>query len=451
MEVRLPHLGEDADSGTVATVFVTAGDRIEKDQPLIELESEKAVASVPAPQAGTVTAVHVKEGDEVRTGSLLVTLETGEGVGAHAATETVRPEAGSQAVRDEDGDGGEEDVSPTPARPRLGPHSTKPESPRAPEAPPELPEGVSPAASPTIRKLARDLGIDLRRVRGTARGGRIVLGDLRDYIARLEHRAQTPGESAASPGRASGEAAPPPSIDFSRWGPVESFRASAIRKTIAARMVESWTRVPHVTQFADACIDRIMELRRRHIEAYKARGARLTLTPILLRALVRTLARHPLLNSSLDEGSSSIVEKKYYHIGLAVDTEAGLIVPVIRDADRKSMFDLAREVEELSERARQRKATREDLQGGTFTVSNQGGIGGAYFTPIINYPEVAILGVGRGREVVRMEDNEPATRLMLPLAVSHDHRVVDGADGIRFLVDLVQEIEDLPESEFDLK
>lgn len=450
MEVRLPNLGEDAESGTVSSVFVTAGDRIEKDQPLIELESEKAVASVPAPRAGTVAAVHVKEGDEVRTGSLLVTLETGGGT-AVGETETARHEAGSNGAEDEDADTGEEGLSPTPARPRLGPRSTKPESPRAAEAPSELPEGVSPAASPTIRKLARDLGIDLRRVRGTARGGRIVLGDLRDYIARLRGRAQEADRSAASPARARAEAAPPPSIDFSRWGPVESFPASAIRKTIAARMVESWTRVPHVTQFADAGIDRLMELRRKHIEAYKARGARLTLTPILLRALVRTLARHPLLNSSLDEPSSSIVEKKYYHIGLAVDTEAGLIVPVIRDVDGKSMIDLAREVAELSERARQRKATREDLQGGTFTVSNQGGIGGAYFTPIINYPQVAILGVGRGREMVRMVEDRPQARLMLPLAVSHDHRVVDGADGVRFLTDLVREIEELPESEFELK
>jgi pyruvate dehydrogenase E2 component (dihydrolipoyllysine-residue acetyltransferase) len=447
MEVRLPNLGEDADSGTVATVFVTAGDRIEKDQPLIELESEKAVASVPAPQAGTVTAVHVKEGDEVRTGSLLVTLETGDGIAVPAKPKTARHEAGSSAAAEEAGDGRENE--PSPARPKLGPRSTKPESPRASEAPPELPEGVAPAASPTIRKLARDLGIDLTRVRGTARGGRIVLGDLRDYIARLEGRAQAADRSPASPART--EPTPPPSIDFSRWGPVETVRTSAIRKTIATRMVESWTRVPHVTQFADAGIDRLMELRGKHIEAYKTRGARLTLTPILLRALVRTLARHPLLNSSLDEAAASIVEKRYYHIGLAVDTEAGLIVPVIRDVDRKSMFQLAREVEELSERARQRKATREDLQGGTFTVSNQGGIGGAYFTPIINYPEVAILGVGRGREMVRMVDGEPQARLMLPLAVSHDHRVVDGADGVRFLTDLVREIEDLPESEFELK
>lgn len=451
MEVRLPNLGEDAESGTVSTVFVTAGDRIEKDQLLIELESEKAVASVPAPYAGTVRAVHVKEGDEVRTGSLLVTLETGNGTAAPAETETARHEAGSNTTEEENGDAGEDDLSATPARPRLGPRSTKPESPRAPKAPGELPEGVPPASSPTIRKLARDLGIDLRRVRGTARGGRIVLGDLRDYIARLEGRTQAADRSAASPARASAEVAPPPSIDFSRWGPVESFRTSAIRKTIAARMVESWTRVPHVTQFADAGIDRLMELRRKHIEAYKARGARLTLTPILLRALVRTLARHPLLNSSLDEAASRIIEKKYYHIGLAVDTEAGLIVPVIRNVDSKSMFDLAREIEEMSDRARQRKATREDLQGGTFTVSNQGGIGGAYFTPIINYPEVAILGVGRGREMVRMVDDRPKARLMLPLAVSHDHRVVDGADGVRFLSDLVREIEELPESEFELK
>jgi pyruvate dehydrogenase E2 component (dihydrolipoamide acetyltransferase) len=293
--------------------------------------------------------------------------------------------------------------------------------------------------------MARDLGIDLREVRGTARGGRIVLGDLRDYISRLRSRS-----SAQSPGPPEGGSAPPPSpIDFSRWGPVETLRASAIRKTIAARMLDSWTRIPHVTQFADADITRLHGLRKQHGPRFAEKGARLTLTPVLLRALARALRRHPLLNSSMDDESGNIVIKQYYHLGLAVDTDAGLIVPVIRDADRKSLFELAREVEDIGERARQRKATRDDLQGGTFTVSNQGGIGGTYFTPIINYPEVAVLGIGRGRDVVRMSEGEAEPRLLLPLALSHDHRVVDGADGVRFLTDLIGELEEFPESEFD--
>ena len=440
MDVRLPNLGEGADSGTVAAVFIKQGDTVDEGQALLELESEKAVASVPSPAAGRVTGVHVSEGDEVRTGSLLVTLDTG-GEGAQSSGEP--PGRAPEAARDRAAAPAqpaevERESGPfPPAAARLGPTSTKPPSPRPPEGPPELPEGVAPAASPSIRKIARDLGIELGQVRGTARGGRIVLGDLRDYIARLQSHAPAP-------------AAPAPVIDFSRWGPVETVRLSAIRKTIATRMVESWRRVPHVTQFADADITHLMELRKAWVGPYKEKGARLTLTPILLRTLARVLGKHPLLNSSLDEESASVVLKKYCHLGIAVDTEAGLIVPVIRNADQKTVFELALEVEELGERARQRKVTREDLQGGSFTVSNQGGIGGVHFTPIINYPEVAILGVGRGREVVGLSGGELRSRLMLPLTVSHDHRVVDGADGVRFLTELVNELENISESEFAL-
>lgn len=429
MDVRLPNLGEDADSGTVAAVFVKVGDRVELDQGLVELESEKAIASVPSPAAGRVAAIHVKEGDEIRTGALLITLDPAGEESAKRQGKAEETETGKDAA-----------LPFPPAQPRLGPVTTKPPSPSAPETP--LPSGLAPAASPTIRKLARDLGIDLGRVRPTARGGRIVLGDLRDYIARLQTRAAGAGASGTAPSAA-------PSVDFSQWGPVEAVPASAIRKTIASRMVDSWTRVPHVTQFADADIGGLMALRAKYVGVYKERGARLTLTPIILRALVRVLARHPLLNSSLDEEAMTIVIKKYYHFGLAVDTEGGLIVPVIQNVDQKSLFDLAGEVEQLADRARDRKLTREEIRGGTITISNQGGIGGAYFTPIINYPEVAILGIGRGRDVVRMADSGPEPRPMLPLALSHDHRVVDGADGVRFLVDLVKELEKFPESEFD--
>jgi pyruvate dehydrogenase E2 component (dihydrolipoamide acetyltransferase) len=434
MEVRLPNLGEDTESGTVASVFVKPGDRVEQDQPLIELESEKAVASVPSPAPGRVAAVHVEEGQDIRTGTLIVTLEdddAGDSGPEDAAPE--RERGGAQPRPAEDG-------AAPPTRPKLGPRATKPDSPPSPAKPSSLPDGVAPPASPSIRKIARDLGLDLGKVRGTARGGRIVLGDLRDYIARLE----------AGQGSRETRDAPPPRVDFARWGAVSSTAATSIRKTIAQRMSESWHRIPHVTQFGEADITDLDKRRREWADRYKEQGARLTLTPVILRALARTMERHPLLNSSLDESNWTIVRKDYCHFGLAVDTEAGLLVPVIRDVDAKSLLDIAREVESLGERARERKLTREELQGGSFTLSNQGGIGGTWFTPIINYPEAAILGVGRGRKVVSLTDGKPEARLMLPLAVSHDHRVVDGADGVRFLVDLVRGLEELPDSEFEL-
>ncbi len=392
----------------MTSILVKVGDTVEQDQPLIELESEKAVASVPSGAKGRITRIHVGVGDEIREGSPLVALDVSNG---------------------------DPDVASKTSEPSI-PADASPSS----MAAPAVETGHPPAASPSIRKVARELGIDLGRVRPTGPGDRIVLGDLRNYIAGLQALEPQPGVS--KPANAS--------VDFSRWGPVAAVKASPLRKTIAARMSASWSSVPHVTQFIDADITNLMALRRKYVPLYKERGARLTLTPLVLKAVALALGRNPLLNSSLDEASESIITKDYYHIGMAVDTEAGLIVPVIRDVDQKSIFELAGEVESFGERARQRRVSKDDIQGGTFTVSNQGGIGGGYFTPIINAPEVAILGIGRGREGLRLGKGKVESRIMLPLALSHDHRVVDGADGVRFLVDLVETLEGLPESEIKL-
>jgi len=428
MDVRLPNLGEDAESGTVASIFVKEGDVVETDQALIELESEKAVLSIPSPASGTVSKIHVHEGGQIRVGAVIVSLDIA-GNGSRTSDTSGQESASAEPA---------EESKAVPARPTIGPIS-KPESP--PQPPRELPEGVAPGASPSIRRMARDLGIDLRSVPGTARGGRIVLGDLRDYISRLQ--------AGAASERAGGDpsGSRPQAVDFSRWGPIEARRATSLRKTIARRMVDSWTSIPHVFQFGDADITDLMALRKKHVPAYKEKGARLTLTPIVMKAVAGVLKRHPLINSSWLEGSDEIVIKEYFHFGLAIDTDAGLIVPVIRDVDRKSVFDLAREIEQLGERTRQRKVPREEMEGGTFTISNQGGIGGAHFTPIINKPEVAILGIGRGREILRQIDGTVQPRIMLPLTVSHDHRVIDGAGGVRFLTDLVEALEQFPESE----
>lgn len=413
MDVRLPRLGEGADSGVVATIFVKEGDAVRKDQPVLELESEKAVASIPTPVAGTITKIHVKEGDEIKVGTLIFSVAESGAQPQRAEPILVEEPVGRQ---------------PEPAEP--------PPSPVAPPTVVEVP-GIPPPASPTIRRIARELGIDLTRVRGSEKGGRIVMADLRNYIARLQAIAfqQAP---PVSPPPAPVAAKPTPlSIDFSKWGRIEKKKMSQLRKAISTKMVESWTTIPHVTQFENADITEVLALRKKFQKAYEKKNAKLTLTPFLLKAIVATLKKHPLFNASIDEVTEEIVFKNYYHIGLAVDTEQGLIVPVIRDVDKKSMLELALEVQQLAERTRQRKVGIEEMQGGTFTISNQGGIGGAHFTPIINKPEVAILGFGRAVVQPVVHGKKILQRTIVPLGLSYDHRLIDGASAARFITDVV--------------
>jgi pyruvate dehydrogenase E2 component (dihydrolipoamide acetyltransferase) len=300
------------------------------------------------------------------------------------------------------------------------------------------------AAAPGLRKLARELGIDLSRVQGTERGGRVGKPDVRRYIESLQRYAFESKPAATATAKPAAKAE---SVDFSKWGAVERKPLSQLRKVIAERMSENWTTIPHVTQFDEADITGLMALRKKHAAEFESKGAKLTLTGFAVRAVVEVLKKHHVFNSSLDEASGELVMKGYYHIGLAVDTEAGLLVPVIRDADQKNLFDISREIEALAGKARDRKLALEELKGGSFTISNQGGIGGAHFTPIVNKPEVAILGLGRGafKAVVREKKIEP--RLMLPLALSYDHRVIDGGNAARFMVDLVQALEQFSEQE----
>jgi len=430
MDLKLPHLGEGADSGTVVNLFVKEGDTVAKDQPILELENEKAVATIPATSAGTVGKIHVKAGDKISVGQRILTLTDGAPTAPGSAPKgPARREAQTQNAEPAATPKSKPSGKPAEEEEALPPHPV-----------PAAKPGVSPASAPSIRKLARDLGIDLSRVRGSERGGRIVLGDLRAYIQRLQGLAAQPAADAAKPGAAAKPQAE--TVDFSKWGPVSRKPLSPLRQVIARRMSETWQAVPRVTQFDDADVTALMELQSRHAPAYAQKGARLTLTPLVLKAVVDTLKKHPILNSSLDEAAQEIVIKEYYHIGIAVDTEAGLIVPVIRDVDRKSVLDLARELEALAKKARDRKVSGDELKGGTFTISNQGGIGGAHFTPIVNKPEVAILGLGRGRQVAAVRAGAIEPRLMLPLALSYDHRVIDGGVAARFTVDLVKALED---------
>ena len=423
MDVKLPHLGEGADSGTVVNLFVKEGDQVAKDQPILELENEKAVATIPSTGAGTVAKVFVKAGDKISVGARLVSL-TGDGAApaaAKPAADAPKPKAKAAAPEPEPESEPEEEVSA-----------------EASESVEQSNAAV--AASPAIRKLARDLGINLARVRGSALGGRVTMEDVRAYIQRLQKLAAQPKATGSAPAKTAAE-----SIDFSKWGSVTKKPLSPLRQVIARRMTENWNAIPHVTQFDEADITPLLEMRKKYIAAYEKKGARLTVTTFVLKAVADTLKKHPYLNSSLDEVTQEIILKDYVHLGIAVDTEAGLIVPVLRDADKKDLVQLSKDLEELAKKARDRKVSGEDLKGGSFTISNQGGIGGGHFTPIINKPEVAILGLGKGTAKPVVRENKIEPRTILPVALSYDHRVIDGGVAARFIVDLVKAIENFDE------
>jgi len=424
MDVKLPKLGEGADSGVVVNVFVKEGDAVAKGQAIIELENEKAVASIPSTAAGVVAKIHVKPGDKISIGQRLISLnESGKPSGEAAPVAVGRagsplPAVGAHGV----------------ARPTEIIEAENEGEPAASTA--------APVASPSVRRVARELGIDLSKVRGSEPGGRIVIGDVRAYIQRLIKAAAKPAASTAgAPARPAAE-----QIDFSQWGPVAQKPLTPLRQVIARRMSESWNAVPRVTQFDEADFTPLNVLRKKFAPKYEKKGVRLTLTPLVLKALVETLKKHPIFNSSLDEVASEVVIKNYFHIGIAVDTEQGLIVPVIRDVDKKSVLDLSKELEQLAQKARDRKVSGDELKGGTFTISNQGAIGGAHFTPIVNKPEVAILGLGRGAMKPVARDGKVVVRMMTPLALSYDHRVIDGAEAARFIVDLVAALQDFKEA-----
>ena len=428
MDLKLPHLGEGADSGTVVNLFVKEGDQVAKDQAILELENEKAVATIPSTSAGTVTKLFVKPGDKISVGQRILSLSEGSAsVAAAPKPAAPKPESPPETRAVETEDKG------APPEPEREPAAAK--------------SGLPPAAAPSIRKLARDLGIELAKVRGSARGGRIVLEDVRAYIQRLQRLAAEPRTAPASGSVAPAAKPSAEQTDFSKWGPVTRKPLSPLRQVIARRMLENWNAVPHVTQFDEIDITALNELRKKFAPAYEKKDARLTLTGFVLKAVVATLKKHPAFNSSLDEVAQELVLKDYYHLGMAVDTEAGLIVPVIRDVDKKSILELSKELEELAKKARDRKLSAEELKGGTFTISNQGGIGGAHFTPIVNKPEVAILGLGRGALKPVVRDKKIEARLMMPIGLSYDHRVIDGGAAARFTVDLVQAFENFSEKD----
>lgn len=429
MDVRVPRLAEGVESATVANILVATGDKIEKDQVILELETEKAVGPIPSPASGEVARIHVKPGDEVSVGQPLITLSE-SGRAEKAAPAEAKPQPAAEAKA---------------ARPAAAPQGARPApQPSAAAYRYESATGAPPPASPSVRKIAGELGIDLARIKGSERGGRITIADLRNYIAALQQGGAAP---APAPAPQPAEKPAAQAIDFSRWGAVEKKPLSSIRRTIGQRMHESWNAIPHVTQFEDVDVTNVTNLRKNFGGALAKKGKHLTLTPFVLKAVVAALKKYPVFNASLDEASGEIVYKKYFHIGVAVDTEAGLIVPVLRDVDKKSLADLSEELNGLVERTRKRKISLDELQGGSFTISNQGGIGGGHFTPIINKPEVAILGIGRSSLKPVAKDGKIEARPILPLCLSYDHRVIDGADAVRFIIELVGTLENFPEQE----
>lgn len=430
-EYHLPELGEGIEEGEVIQILVTVGERITKDQPIIELETDKAVIEVPAPVDGNVQAIHIAAGDKAKVGQLLLSVETAE---SERPTESAAVPPQSEPATAAIPPSTAEETEQAPSQVEAPPT----EQPAASVSPADLlptsDQGLPAAATPSVRRLAREIGVDINQVTGTGVAGRIGEDDVKRYARNVLSGQQ------ASPSATVHGAEPLP--DFSRWGPIERQSMTNVRRLTAQTMSKAWRTIPHVTQFGKADITELEQLRQRYAERALALGGKLTVTAIMLKAVVAALKRFPQFNASLDMDKHEVIHKHYYHIGVAVATDRGLLVPVIRDVDRKSTFDLSVELSAVSERARQRKISLEELQGGTFTITNLGGLGAMSFTPIINPPEVAILGVARATLEAVYLDPTFHPRRMLPLALSYDHRLIDGADGARFMQMLISILED---------
>jgi pyruvate dehydrogenase E2 component (dihydrolipoamide acetyltransferase) len=413
--VKLPELGENVEEGEVLAVLVSVGDHIEIDQPLIEIETNKASVEVPAPLPGIVKAVRVKPGDTVHVGGVIAEVETeAAGLAEEAAVgEAAEREAAPGAA-----------AEPPAAATRQGPSLGA--APAAAER--EETKPVAPAA-PAVRRLARELGIDINEVTGSGPGGHISEQDVMRHARLLiQERLQAPrGTSAAAPAGLLGLP------DFTRFGAVEREPMSGVRRETARTMSRSWVTIPHVTQFDRADITETERARKHYALQVEAQGGKLTLTAVVIKTVAAAVKIFPKFNASLDVEQDEIVFKKYVNIGVAVDTDHGLLVPVIRNVDQKHLTQIGRELTDLSERARARKSRPDDLQGANLTVTNLGGLGTTYFSPLINWPEVAVLGIGRANQEALYRDGAFVPRLILPLSVSYDHRLIDGADAARFL------------------
>ena len=438
-EIRVPDIGDFKDV-EVIEILVKPGESVTKEQSLVSLESDKATMEIPSPEAGVIKSITVKIGDKVSEGSPLLVLEAGAAGVSEKAPEAAKPQIAAPPA-----------ASAAAAAP-VAAAVAAPIITHAEPVPLEPKEAVQslPHASPSIRKFARELGVDLGRVQGSGPKGRIVKEDVQAFVKGVisENAASKPAPAAASRGGGL-DVLPWPDVDFGKFGPVELKPRSRIKKLSAANLHRNWVMIPHVTQFDEADITDLEAFRKSNTAETEKQGFKLTMLAFLIKASVTALRQYPDFNASLDKSGENLVLKKYFHIGVAVDTPEGLMVPVVRDADRKGVFDLARELAEISKLARDKKLKAGDMQGGTFSISSLGGIGGTAFTPIINAPEVAILGVSRSafRPVFSGKDEKGkdvfSARLMLPLSLSYDHRVIDGALAARFTAYLANVLSDI--------
>ena len=446
VSVEVPDIG-DFEDVPVIEILVSPGDTVETDDPLLTLESDKATMDVPAPFAGTIKDIQVGVGDRVSQGRVLLTMEqSGSGAGQSeasaaasdgAATEAQAPDAVESAVEAEEASAPEAESAESAPAADSEPARTDSETAPTESEPAAEESNGAVYASPSVRRLARERGIDLHEVHGSGRKGRITREDVEQFSSSPE------GPAPASPASPDGglDLAPERKIDFEKFGPVERVQRSRIQRISAPHLARSWVTIPHVTQNDDADITELEAWRRRLNEENAREGVKVTMVSFLVVASVATLKEFPNFNSSLD--GEDLILKHYYNIGFAADTPGGLVVPVIKDADKKGLLDIARELTELSGKAREGKLAPGDMQGASFTISSLGGIGGTSFTPIINSPEVAILGASRSAMKPVWNGSEFEPRLMLPLSLSYDHRVIDGAAAARFVVHLAGVLSDL--------
>jgi pyruvate dehydrogenase E2 component (dihydrolipoamide acetyltransferase) len=438
IEVKLPELGDGIESGDVLEVLVQEGDSIVEDQGIVELETDKATVEVPCSHAGRIVKIHVQIGDTVPIGGTLLTIEA-----ATPAESVAQPETPPPAVAQSQSKKPGPAVAPSvpaesPATPASSAASEESQEPagQAPAVSAKAPgssRAVSAgtvAAGPAIRRFAREVGVDLTTVSGSGERGRITREDVLAIVLQTSEAARTGKSSTSDPDKSADQ-----------WGVVRIEKMAKIRRTIAERMHKSWTTAPRVTNYDDADITELERLRQANKADYAKEGIKLTAMPFIIKACAMALRDHPEINASIDMENGQIIYKEYYNIGIAVDTERGLVVPPLRDADKLTIPSVARALSTLAEKVRTGDFGISDLRGGTFTISNLGAIGGTYSTPIINIPEVAILLVGRARKMPVVVDDEIQVRLMMPLSLSYDHRLVDGATAARFLNTVISYLE----------